>query len=83
MISDSFDVYRPNFIKFIEGLNSYLLMKRRPSKKLSSISKKAIKVLNETASLSSWNFCNKVRHNQSVYFHALVLLLLFLVQDIS
>ncbi len=71
MTSDSFDV-RLKFIKFIEGLNSYQLMKRRPSKKLTSISKKAIKVLNGAASHSSWNFRNKVRYNQSVYFDGLV-----------
>ena len=52
------------FIVFIHGMNSFEMMKRQPSTRCRSISKRAIKELKTAASLSSWNFSNKVRYGQ-------------------
>jgi hypothetical protein len=51
-------------IVFIHGMNSFELDKRQPSTRRRSISKRAIKELKTAASLSSWNFSNKVRYGQ-------------------
>jgi hypothetical protein len=59
-------------IVFIHGMNSFRLMKKKPTNKLRSISKKSIRVLKTAAIHSCWNFLNKVRYNQSV-FDALLL----------
>ena len=59
-------------IVFIHGMNSFRLMKKKPTNKLRSISKKSIWVLKTAAIHSCWNFLNKVRYNQSV-FDALLL----------
>ena len=52
------------FIVFTHGMNSFEMMKRQPSTRCRSISKRAIKELKTAASLSSWNFSNKVRYGQ-------------------
>jgi hypothetical protein len=59
-------------IVFIHGMNSFRLMKKKPTNKLRSISKKSIWVLKTASIHSCWNFLNKVRYNQSV-FDALLL----------
>jgi hypothetical protein len=53
-------------IVFIHGMNSFRLMKKQPTHKLRSISKKSIRVLKTAAIHSCWNFLNKVRYNQPV-----------------
>jgi hypothetical protein len=58
-------------IVFIHGMNSLQLIKCKPSPRLLSISKKAIKELKTAASLSGWNFSNKVRYDE------LMLIILF------
>jgi hypothetical protein len=54
-------------IVFINGMNSFQLMRRQPRVKLQTITKKAIGVLKTAAMHSSWNFGNKVRVNQSMF----------------
>ena len=54
-------------IVFIHGMNSFRLMKKKPTNKLTSITKKSIRVLKTAAIHSCWNFLNKVRYNQSVF----------------
>ncbi len=62
-------------IASIHGMNSSRLLKSESSintrsiskKKLRSILKNAIKVLKTAAIHSCWNFCNKVRYNQSLF----------------
>ena len=65
-LEKSYDVGKLNsmIIVFIHGMNSFQLMKRQSSTKNRSISKRAIKELKTAASLSSWNFSNKVRYGQ-------------------
>ncbi len=59
---------------FIEGMNSFQLMKRTPkNRRLRSIPRKAILVLKTAASHSSWNWQNKVRYNH-LHFDALAVL---------
>jgi hypothetical protein len=65
-LQQSYDAGKLNsmIIVFIHGMNSFQLMKRKPNIRLRSISNKAIKELKTAASLSSWNFSNKVRYGQ-------------------
>ena len=51
-------------IVFIHGMNSFQLMKCKSSTRMLAISKKAIRKLKTAASLSSWNFSNKVRYDE-------------------
>ena len=68
---------------FIEGMNSFQLMKRTPkNRRLRSIPRKAILVLKTAASHSSWNWQNKVRYNHP-HFDALAVLFSLLKRDIS
>jgi len=67
---DISDMCRFQFITFTQGLNSFQLPISKISIKFRTTLKKAIRVLNTAASYSSWNFCNKVRCNQS-FFDAL------------
>jgi hypothetical protein len=80
------DMCRELFITFIDGMNLFRLLKRTSrrgrntfhrskSTVLKAISK-AIVVLKNAASLSSWNFQNKVRHNHQLIFVAVCLPLL-------
>ncbi len=75
--SDISDMCRLQFITFIQGINSFRLMRVKHTVKLEAVTKKAIKMLNTAASLSNWNFRNKVS------FDTLVLLpfLLFGTRD--
>ncbi len=68
---DTFDVCRELYVTFINGMNSFHLLKRRSgrgrntfqgtkSSVLADISK-AITALNDATALSGWNFRNKVR----------------------
>ena len=59
------DKWRLLFVTFIDGMNSFQLLKRTSNGKLRSIPRNAIIVLKKAASLSSWNFLNKVRYNQT------------------
>jgi len=59
------DKWRLLFTTFIEGMNSFQLLKRTSNGRLRSIPRNAIIVLKKAASLSSWNFLNKVRYNQT------------------
>jgi len=73
------DKWRLPFNTFIEGMNSFRLLKRtvngklrslprnESSSKLKSIPEKAIEELKNAASHSSSNFCNKVRYNQTLF----------------
>jgi len=45
---------------FIQGLNSFQLLRRQNTAKLRAMSRNAIKVLKAAKSHSGWNFCNKV-----------------------
>jgi hypothetical protein len=58
--------WRLLFITFIDGMNSFQLLKRTSNGKLRSIPRNAIIVLKKAASLSSWNFLNKVRYQTPV-----------------
>jgi hypothetical protein len=51
-------------VVFIHGMNSFQLMKCKSSTRMLAISKKAIRKLKTAASLSSWNFSNKVRYDE-------------------
>jgi hypothetical protein len=51
-------------IVFIHGMSSFQLMKRKSTIKMRAISKKAIRELKTAASLSGWNFINKVRYDE-------------------
>ena len=67
-------------IVFIHGMNSFQLMKCKSSIKMLSISKKAIKELKTAASLSGWNFSNKVRYAElMLIFLFSSLLMIFLI----
>jgi len=72
--------WRLHIITFIEGMNSFQLLKRTSNGRLRSIPRNAILVLKTAASLSSWNWQNKVRYNHP-HFDALAVLfsLLFLI----
>ena len=59
--------WRLLFITFIDGMNSFQLLKRTSNGKLRSIPRNAIIVLKNMASLSSWNFLNKVRYDQHLW----------------
>ena len=61
LLSKTVDIWRLLFITFIDGMNSFQLLKRTSNGKLRSIPRNAIIVLKNAASLSSWNFLNKVR----------------------
>jgi predicted ATPase len=70
-------------ITFIDGMNSFQLLKRTSNGKLRSIPRNAIIVLKNVASLSSWNFLNKVRYDQTpldaiVFMKSLISLLYLL-----
>ena len=69
-------------IVFIHGMNSFQLMKRQPSTRNRSISKRAIKELKTAASLSGWNFSNKVRYDElMLIFLFSSLLMIFLISS--
>jgi hypothetical protein len=69
-------------IVFIHGMNSLQLIKCKPSPRLLSISKKAIKELKTAASLSGWNFSNKVRYDElMLIFLFSSLLMIFLISS--
>jgi hypothetical protein len=53
--------WRLHIITFIEGMNSFQLLKRTSNGRLRSIPRNAILVLKTAASFSSWNWRNKVR----------------------
>ncbi|KAL3773705.1 hypothetical protein ACHAW5_001041 [Stephanodiscus triporus] len=59
-LSGTVDIGKLLFITFIEGMNSFQLLKRTSNGKLRSLPRNAIIVLKKAASLSSWNFTNKV-----------------------
>ena len=59
----SYDTWRLQFITFIEGMNSFQLLRSRSTEKLIAVSKKAIRVLKTAASNCHWNFGNKVRYD--------------------
>ncbi len=54
-------------VVFINGMNSFQLMRKQPRIKLQTFTKKAIAMLKTAAIHSSWNFENKVRSNQSIF----------------
>jgi hypothetical protein len=58
--SDISDMCRLQFITFIQGINSFRLMRTKNTAKDEAVTKKAIKMLNTAASLCDWNFRNKV-----------------------
>jgi hypothetical protein len=58
--SDISDMCRLQFITFIQGINSFRLMRAKRIAKTETVTKKAIKMLNTAASLCDWNFRNKV-----------------------
>jgi len=74
----SSNLWRLHLSTFIEGMNSFQLLKR--TGRLRCIPTKAIRVLKTAASLSSWNWQNKVRYNHP-HFDALAVLfsVLFLI----
>jgi hypothetical protein len=76
------DTWRLLFITFIDGMNSFQLLKRTSNGRLRSIPRNAIIVFKNAASLSSWNFLNKVRYDQTP-FDAIVLLFSLTTNDIS
>ena len=55
--------WRLHIITFIEGMNSFQLLKRTSNGRLRSLPRNAILVLKTAASLSSCNWRNKVRDN--------------------
>ena len=57
----SSSIWKRQFITFIDGMNSFQLLKRTSNGRLRSIPRNAIMVLKAAASLSSWNWRNKVR----------------------
>jgi hypothetical protein len=61
ILSRNSTLWRLQIITFIEGMNSFQLLKRPSNGKLRSIAWNAIMVLKTAASLSSWNWQNKVR----------------------
>jgi hypothetical protein len=67
LLSKNVDTWRLLFITFIDGMNSFQLLKRTSNGKLRSIPRNAIIVLKKAASLSSWNFLNKVRYDQHLW----------------
>ncbi len=67
--------WRLHIITFIEGMNSFQLLKR--TGRLRCIPTKAIRVLKTAASLSSCNWQNKVRDN---HLHLVLLLSCFLFE---
>jgi ATP-dependent RNA helicase DDX31/DBP7 len=73
-------MWRLHFSTFIEGMNAFQLLKRTSNGRLRSIPRNAILVLKTAASLSSWNWQNKVRYNHP-HFDALAVLfsVLFLI----
>ena len=76
------DTWRLLFITFIDGMNSFQLLKRTSNGRLRSIPRNAIIVFKNAASLSSWNFLNKVRYDQTP-FDAIVRLFSLTTNDIS
>ncbi len=75
-------IWRMHIITFIEGMISFQLLKRTSNGRLRSIPRNAILVLKTAASLSSWNWQNKVRCNHP-HFGALAFFLSLLKHDIS
>ena len=69
--------WRLHIITFIEGMNSFQLLKRTSNGRLRSIPMNAILVLKTAASLSSCNWQNKVRDN---HLHLVLLLSCFLFE---
>jgi hypothetical protein len=65
----SSSIWKRQFITFIDGMNSFQLLKRTSNGRLRSIPRNAILVLKAAASLSSWNWRNKVRCNHPHYGH--------------
>ena len=66
-LSVTSDAWQLLFITFIDVLNSFQMHKTKPyTRKLKSMSKKAIKELKTASSRSSWNFLNKVRYDQTL-----------------
>ena len=70
------------FITFLQGMNSFQLLKRTSNGRLRSLPRNAILVLKAAASLSDCNFSNKVRCNRSL-FDAVVFLFTLLTREIS
>jgi hypothetical protein len=75
-------MWRLHFSTFIEGMNAFQLLKRTSNGRLRSIPRNAILVLKTAASLSSWNWQNKVRNNHP-HFGALAVMFSLLKHDIS
>ena len=59
----SSNLWRLHLSTFIEGMNAFQLLKTKSNGRLRSIPRNAILVLKTAASLSSWNWQNKVRYN--------------------
>jgi hypothetical protein len=74
--------WRLQFLTFIDGMNSFQLLKRTSNGRLRSIPRNAILVLKAAASLSSWNWRNKVRYNHPL-FGSLAVLFSLSKHDIS
>ncbi len=60
-VSVSCDVWRVQLITFLQGVNSFYLMKVKATLSLRTKTRKAIRVVKTAASRSCWNFANKVR----------------------
>ena len=80
--NSNFWSWRLHIIAFIEGMNSFQLLKRTSNGMLRSIPRNTILVLKTAASLSSWNWQNKVRNNHP-HFGALAVMFSLLKHDIS
>ena len=68
----SSSIWKRQLITFIDGMNSFQLLKRTSNGRLRSIPRNAIMVLKAAASLSSWNWRNKVRYNHPHFGHLVV-----------
>ncbi len=62
------DMCRHNYLSFIEGINSFQLLKIQSRKRLRSATKKIIRLFKTASSRSKWNFQNKVRHALGFYW---------------
>jgi hypothetical protein len=80
--NSNFWSWRLHIIAFIEGMNSFQLLKRTSNGVLRSIPRNAILVLKTAASLSSWNWQNKVRYNHP-HVGTLAVLFSLMKRDIS
>jgi hypothetical protein len=65
-LSVSCDMWRRRLIMFLYGVNSFSLLRVKDILNLRTITKRAIRVVKTAASLSCWNFKNKVRSARHV-----------------